>query len=136
MTMGAAGIRQSLLKISGPDLSIVGGVGRLSMSKKDDGQRAIEGLNAGVSQVRVGAEITRITSSMSPHSLLSGRYDGGGSQSGGGLEVVGGLRYVSDKISFEARVTGWPSTRPRIIGTSAEWHTYSTSHDRTVRGLM
>ena len=102
MTMGAAGIRQPVSQISGMDLSIVGGVGILSLTTKD-GQNAIDGLDAGVSQARVGAEIGRNTASMSPYLRLSGRYDGGGSQSGGGLEVVGGLRYASDKIDFEAQ---------------------------------
>ena len=102
MTMGAAGIRQPVSQISGMDLSIVGGVGIVSLTTKD-GQNAIDGLDAGVSQARVGAEIGRNTSSMSPYLRLSGRYDGGGSQSGGGLEVVGGLRYASDKIDFEAQ---------------------------------
>ena len=102
MTMGAAGLRQPVSQISGMDLSIVGGVGILSMTT-NDGQNAIDGLDAGVSQARVGAEITRNTASMSPYLRLSGRYDGGGSQSGGGLEVVGGLRYASDKIDFEAQ---------------------------------
>ena len=102
MTMGAAGLRQPVSQISGMDLSIVGGVGILSMTT-NDGQNAIDGLDAGVSQARVGAEIGRNTSSMSPYLRLSGRYDGGGSQSGGGLEVVGGLRYASDKIDFEAQ---------------------------------
>ena len=102
MTMGAAGLRQPVSQISGMDLSIVGGVGILSMTT-NDGQNAIDGLDAGVSQARVGAEIGRNTASMSPYLRLSGRYDGGGSQSGGGLEVVGGLRYASDKIDFEAQ---------------------------------
>ena len=102
MTMGAAGIRQPVSQISGMDLSIVGGVGILSMTT-NDGQNAVDGLDAGVSQARVGAEIGRNTASMSPYLRLSGRYDGGGSQSGGGLEVVGGLRYASDKIDFEAQ---------------------------------
>ena len=102
MTMGAAGIRQPVSQISGMDLSIVGGVGILSMTT-NNGQNAIDGLDAGVSQARVGAEIGRNTASMSPYLRLSGRYDGGGSQSGGGLEVVGGLRYASDKIDFEAQ---------------------------------
>ena len=102
MTMGAAGIRQPVSQISGMDLSIVGGVGILSLTT-NDGQNAIDGLDAGVSQARVGAEIGRNTASMSPYLRLSGRYDGGGSQSGGGLEVVGGLRYASDKIDFEAQ---------------------------------
>ena len=102
MTMGAAGLRQPVSQISGMDLSIVGGVGILSMTT-NDGQNAVDGLDAGVSQARVGAEIGRNTASMSPYLRLSGRYDGGGSQSGGGLEVVGGLRYASDKIDFEAQ---------------------------------
>ena len=103
MTMGAAGMRQPVSQISGMDLSIVGGVGILSMTTSGDGQNAIDGLDAGVSQARVGAEIGRNTASMSPYLRLSGRYDGGGSQSGGGLEVVGGIRYASDKVDFEAQ---------------------------------
>ena len=102
MTMGAAGLRQPVTQIGGLGLSIVGGVGILSMTTTE-GQNAINGLDAGVSQARVGAEIGRNSASMSPYLRLSGRYDGGGSQSGGGLEVVGGLRYASDKIDFEAQ---------------------------------
>ena len=102
MTMAAAGLRQPLRQLRGLDFAIVGGAGLLSLSTKE-GLRAVDGLSASVTQVRLGVELARSTTAMAPYLRLALRHDGGGSDGGAGVEVVGGARYSGALIDFEAQ---------------------------------
>ena len=48
-------------------------------------------------------EATGTAGGLAPYVQVGGRYDGGAGQTGAGLETVAGLRYMSERLEFEAR---------------------------------
>ena len=102
MTMAAAGLRQPLSGWRAFEFSLVGGAGFLSLTT-EDGVRAVDGLDAGVTQGRLALEVSLPSSGMAPYVRLGARGDGGDGQAGGGLEVIGGVRFGSERVDFEAQ---------------------------------
>ncbi len=104
MRMAAAGLRRSLAQRGALDFSLVGGIGFLTLNTADGaGMRAVDGLDAGVSQGRLALEISRQSEGLSPYLRLGARGDGGDGLTGSGLELVGGLRYAGPRVDFEAQ---------------------------------
>ena len=104
MHMGAAGLRRRVGSRGALDFSVVGGAGYLSLST-DGGMRAVDGLDAAVTQGRLALELSR-SGTFAPYLQVGARADGGNGETGGGLEVVAGLRYAGERVDFEARVRG------------------------------
>ena len=102
MRMGAAGLRQEMLRRGGVALSLVGGAGSLALSTSGGGL-TVSGLGAAVHRGRLAVEASRASGAVSPFAQVGGRYDGGDGQTGTGLEVVGGLRASAPRVELEAR---------------------------------
>ncbi len=102
MTMFAAGLRHELAKRGSWQFSLVGGGGYLSL-ETEGGWRAVDGLRAGVSQARLGLEVSHLSASLSPYLWLGARGDGGDGDSGAGLEVLAGVRHAGEHLDFEAQ---------------------------------
>ena len=83
-------------------LALLGDMGFASLTT-DDGDQAIDGLEAMVSQLQVALEASYTLGALSPYLQLGGRVDGGDGLSGAGLEMVAGLRYAGARLSFDAR---------------------------------
>ena len=103
MQMAAAGIRQSISWVGPFNLALVGGAGMLSMAT-EEGARAVGGLEAAVSQGRLGVEVTRQIGAMASYLRVSGRGDGGDGQAGAGMEMAGGMRLATRRVDFKAQV--------------------------------
>ena len=71
------------------------------------GDESLDDQAAAVSQVRVGAEVSRPVRlgavSLAPFGAAHVRRDGGAGQTGGGLEVAGGLRAAAGKVRVDAQ---------------------------------
>ena len=104
MHMGAAGLRRRVGSRGALDFSVVGGAGYLSLST-EGGMRAVDGLDAAVTQGRLALELSR-SGTFAPYLQVGARADGGDGETGGGLELVAGLRYAGERVDFEARVRG------------------------------
>ena len=102
MTMTAAGLRQDVTERGGAALSVVGGVGSLSLSSAGGGP-TVAGLAARVHRGRLALEAARASGAVSPFVQFGGRWDGGAGQTGAGLELVGGLRASTARLDLEAR---------------------------------
>ena len=103
MTMAAAGLRQPLNRRGPVEFSLVGGLGAVSlMTVEGDGLRAVEGLQADITQGRLGLEIA-VRSAVSPYLRIGARSDGGDGRTGTGVEAVAGLRASSARVEFEAQ---------------------------------
>ena len=104
MRMAAAGVRQPLRQRGPLSFSLVGGIGFLSLATAEGERlRAVNGLEAEVSQGRLALEVSRPAGALAPYLRLGARADGGDGQAGAGLEVVGGLRYSGARVDFEAQ---------------------------------
>ncbi len=90
------------------DLALVGDAGFAEL-ETDVGERAVDGLAARVSRLRLGLEFSRALAarhgSVTPFGEVSARHDGGDGANGAGLEVAGGLRYrsASGRVRFEVQ---------------------------------
>ena len=90
------------------DLALVADAGYVEL-ETGDGERAVDGLAAGVSRLRLGLEFSRSFAardgSVTPFGEVAARHDGGDGATGAGLEVAGGLRYrsASGRVRFEVQ---------------------------------
>ncbi len=107
MRMAAAGLRRSLKPRGRFELALVGGAGHLNLST-GSGQRAVDGLETDVSQLRLALEVSA-GGALSPHIQVGTRADEVGGRTDTGLEVVGGLRHSGERLDFEA-LARWLST--------------------------
>ncbi len=108
MAMFAAGLRRALAERGAWQLSLVGGGGYLSL-ETEGGLRAVDGLEAGVSQARLGLEVSHLSVPLSPYLRVGARGDGGDGESGSGLEVLAGVRHAGERFDFEAQAR-WLAT--------------------------
>ena len=106
MRMAATGLRLPLRQRGAVELALVGGLGTLTLSTddKDRGLRALSGLEADVSQGRLGIEVSRTGQGLLPWLRLGARRDGGDGVTGTGLETVAGVRYGGARVDFEAQL--------------------------------
>ena len=108
LTLGLAGGRWSLASRGTASLALIGDLG-FARLETGDGVGAINGLEADVSQLRLGLEFSRSFAagggSVTPFGELAGRRDGGDGETGPGLEVAGGLRFRSEsgRVGIEVR---------------------------------
>ena len=104
MAMAAAGLRQPLTQRRGVQFSVVGAAGFVSL-RTDEGDRlrAVDGLDAAVTQGRLALEVSRASGAWMPYLRLGARFDGGDGVAGSGAEVIGGLRYAGGRVDFEAQ---------------------------------
>ena len=108
LTMGMVGGRRELRSRGRLNLALIGDAAFASL-ETDEGERAVDGLGADISRLRLGFEFSRGFSfgrgSLTPFGEVAGRQDGGAGAEGVGLEVAGGLRYesASGRVSVEAR---------------------------------
>ena len=106
--MGMVGGRRELRSRGRLNLALIGDAAFASL-ETDEGERAVDGLGADISRLRLGFEFSRGFSfgrgSLTPFGEVAGRQDGGAGAEGVGLEVAGGLRYesASGRVSVEAR---------------------------------
>ena len=107
MTMAAAGLRRPLRQRGAVEFALVAGLGMVTLSTDEGefgGLRAVDGLDAEVSQGRLGIEISRAGDGVLPYLRLGARGDGGDGVTGAGLEAVAGLRYGGARVDFEAQL--------------------------------
>ena len=106
MRMAATGLRLPLRQRGAVEFALVGGLGMLTLSTddKDRGLRALSGLEADVSQGRLGIEVSRTGQGLLPYLRLGARRDGGDGVTGTGLEAVAGVRYGGARVDFEAQL--------------------------------
>ena len=107
MGMAAAGLRRRLGALGPVEAAVVGGAGMLRLTTAS-GDRAVDGLEADVTQARLALELAG-KGAAAPYLQVGARSDDAGSRRDTGLEVVGGLRYSGQRLDFEARVR-WLST--------------------------
>ena len=106
MRMAATGLRLPLRQRGAMEFALVGGVGMLALSTdgKDRTLSAVSGLEANVSQGRLGIEVSRTGGRILPYLRLGARGDGGDGVTGTGLEAVAGVRYGGARVDFEAQL--------------------------------
>lgn len=112
VALAIAGLRRALpLDFGGASFALRGDAGFLSIAG-EEGPRAVDGLGASVSRLRLGMEGGWQLGSTAPFGALSARFDGGDGTTGGGVEVSGGLRIgtPSSRLGLEAlgRVVALP----------------------------
>ena len=106
MRMAATGLRLPLRQRGAVEFALVGGIGMLTLSTddKDRALSAVSGLEADVSQGRLGIEVSRTGNGILPYLRLGARSDGGDGVTGTGLEAVAGVRYGGARVDFEAQL--------------------------------
>ena len=106
MRMAASGLRLPLRQRGAVEFALVGGLGMLTLSTDDRDRRlrALSGLEADVSQGRLGIEVSRTGQGVLPYLRLGARRDGGDGVTGTGLETVAGVRYGGARVDFEAQL--------------------------------
>ena len=122
MQMAAAGMRRPLRSLGRWELSLVGGIGFLSLGVDEDGHRAVDAIDATVSQGRLGVEIARSSLPMSPYVRVGARGDGGDGVTSNGVEVVGGIRHTGERLEVEGQLRwlgGFSPDDPEEYGGSA-----------------
>lgn len=103
MYLVIAGLKRALdFSYGGAEMAVKADAGVLNL-ETDGGPRAVNGLTAGVSRVRVGLEAGWTMGMARPFAEMSGRLDGGDGASGGGLEVAGGVRLARGRFGLEAK---------------------------------
>ena len=106
LAMALAGVRRALaLDFGGADYSIRGDAGFLSLGTEDGG-RAVDGLSASVSRLRLGLESAWRFGAVAPFAKVSARFDGGDGTGGGGVEVAAGLRLGGPDSAFGVEAQG------------------------------
>ena len=113
MAMVVGGLKRGLgLDYGGAAFSLKGDAGFLRL-ETDEGTRAVDGLSASVSRLRVAVEAAWKTGTARPFVEVAGRFDGGDGETGGGVELAGGLRMTNLGPGFgleaKARVLGMHS---------------------------
>ena len=106
MNLYLFGGRQRISQAAGLDLAIIGDLA-LTKLETEDGDGAVDGLEADASRVRVGIEVSFDAElgnggALTPFAEINLRHDGGDDDNGTGLEITGGVRLAQGVFSLEA----------------------------------